>query len=405
MMSVPSWPVVTAEMHTAFLFDIDSVLVEPRGYRAGVIATLEHFTRPLGVPAHILPDEADMEAFEALRITSEWDMVPLSLLVLLEAWLGSLRKLEPPLDLGGFGRLDFPSELIKIDYKRALAPLGKAIHTSVYPSETALNLYRHGAIFPGLQGSPLVEKLLTDTRDVTASRTTRVFQHFSLGHQAYEKVYGLSAEFESASLLLEMDTPLLSSRLRGQVYERIAGGVLHATAYTQRPSGPPRGTPDGLLGYAPEAEFALQLVNLQDLPLIGFGRMRYLAENHAVEPETLLKPSPVQALAAIGAALSGEELGSLEDTYAFFKKSADGGRAELPDWAAAPLEVHVFEDSAGGIEAVQRAGDLLRDAGAEIRVHPYGIAQNEAKIQALKGVGARIYATTDEAVGDALARP
>jgi hypothetical protein len=249
-----------------------------------------------------------------------------------------------------------------------------------------------------------VEKLLTDTRDVAASPTTCVFQHFSLGHEAFEKVYDIPAEFESASLLLEMDTPLLSPMLRGQVYERIASRNLHAAAYTQRPSGPPREATDSLPGYAPEAEFALQLVDMQDLPLIGFGRMRHLAERHAVEVETLLKPSPVQALAAIGAALSGEELQSLEDTYAFFKKSTDGGLAALPDWAAAPLEVHVFEDSAGGIEAVQRAGELLRDAGAEIRVHAYGIAQNEAKIRALKGVGARVYATTDEAVQEALAR-
>jgi hypothetical protein len=96
------------------------------------------------------------------------------------------------------------------------------------------------------------------------------------------------------------------------VREKLLASDAHLAAFTARPSAPPREIESPPLGYAPEAEIALDLVALPDIPLISFGRLQYLGEQRGYDPEVLVKPSPVQALAGISAALTGDEWSALQ---------------------------------------------------------------------------------------------
>ena len=66
------------------LFDVDGVLITPGGYRKALNDTIASFLGELGQP-QLQPDESVFEHFEALGITSEWDMVPLFLCMCLQA--------------------------------------------------------------------------------------------------------------------------------------------------------------------------------------------------------------------------------------------------------------------------------------------------------------------------------
>jgi phosphoglycolate phosphatase-like HAD superfamily hydrolase len=55
-----------------YLFDIDGVLVDARGYLKALQDTVAHFSRQMGLGDHP-PTEEEVRAFEANRLTSEWD--------------------------------------------------------------------------------------------------------------------------------------------------------------------------------------------------------------------------------------------------------------------------------------------------------------------------------------------
>ena len=202
-----------------------------------------------------------------------------------------------------------------------------------------------------------------------------------------------------------MDQPQLSSALSQQVVTLQHTDRLYSSAFTMRPSLAPRGVEGHLPPkYVPEAEIALELVGLSEIPLIGYGRMIYLADQLGLEAETLLKPSPVQAIAAILAAIQGDEIGALRLAYNVYTKSKAQIDEPILTYSGSNgrLLISVFEDSAGGIEAVKNAAKILHQAGVPVSVSSYGIATNPEKIDALKSVGAMIYPSTDQAVQVAL---
>lgn len=391
---------------TVFLFDIDGVLVEPSGYRAAVQATLRYFTRKMGLADEIVPDEDSMSLFESQRITSEWDMVPISLVILLEKLLATNPGIELP------GSLDecchylskFRLEPGPVDYRTPILKIGTRLRPGEAPSERLLNLLQVDpemiALFAHLQDNPILSQLLENTRQPARSQTTRVFQHFSLGSEIFTRTYRLPAEIDTPSLLQVHDRPLLSQQMHDELAARYQRDGLAISAYTMRPSLPPREASAARLGYAPEAEMALELVGMEQFPLIGFGRIHYLAEKTGKPAEGYMKPSPVQALAAIFAALSGNEADSLELA------------AQLHTWerikglsrqiSADFLEVHVFEDSPGGIEAVRRATQELAQNGVRVRTHAWGIAHQADKIAALQAIQAEVFPNTQTALETAL---
>lgn len=408
---------------TVFLFDIDGVLVEPRGYRAALQAALRYFTRGMGLQPEHLPGEEEISLFEACRITSEWDMLPLALAALLDALLEANpgARLPPFLwGLDGWRPRRLPAQ---VDYRTAIQAMAGALQPGVYPAESVLSAARAGqaGILPYLREYALAADLLADqpanlladqpanlpanqpadllgdTRDVMGSLTTRIFQHFSLGSQLFQQVYDLPPVLDTPSLLSTLDRPQLDPQLRRRLLERRAQGSLHIAAYTMRPSLPPRRANADPHGYAPEAELALEIAGLQELPLIGYGRVSWLAEQRGESAEAYLKPSPVQALAAALAALYGEELPALQDGLALYSvgKASERAQAAL---GGRLTHLHVFEDTPGGVEAVLRAAHLLQQAGFAVQAHAWGIARQQDKVRALQALGAFVASTTNQAV-------
>jgi hypothetical protein len=360
-------------MTKVLLLDIDGVLVSPGGYRAALHATLNYFVNLMGLPHFEFPEEK-LAGFERRGITSEWDMVPLLLGVLCNDILSHQTGVSLPADvssaaveigrhLNGYR----PSDLIIPEFE--LVP-------GQYPADTALQNGFFSSI-PML----LRTNLLHHSRDVRFSQTMHIFQHFTLGSEAFTQTYDLRAEVETESLLHKYDKSNIDDATR----EKLRQPGIHLTAFTARPSAPPREVEAPPLGYAPEAEIALDLVGLSDVPLISFGKLQYLGGQRGYDPEVLLKPSPVQALAGIAAALTGNEWAALRAACDWYETGQlTGALSELPQ----PLDVTIVEDTLGGVRSVQTAGEILQKAGLDVAIQAYGLTSGSAaKSAAFEQVG------------------
>jgi hypothetical protein len=241
--------------------------------------------------------------------------------------------------------------------------------TGLYPSESA---FQAGCF--SSTPETLRKNLLTETRDIHKSHSMRTFQHFTLGSRHFEETYNLQAEFETESLLLKYDQSNLDNKCRSWLLQN----ENYVSAFTARPSHPPREITTSTLGYAPEAELALELVGLRDIPLIAFGRLEYIASQHGLDPANLVKPSPFQALAATLAAWIGDELSALEATFEW----QDTGKLndtfnDLPN----SFELIVVEDTMGNILSINKAGEILRNAGFDVTVRAFGLTSG-SKVKA-----------------------
>jgi hypothetical protein len=388
-----------------FLFDVDGVLVEARGYSQAMRSTVRFFSQKMGVDEKTLPGGEVYTFFEAHRISSEWDMVPLSLAVLLETILSINPDLELPADPNDLGSIrisNFPTE---VDYYQVISALAPHIRVGEFPSTTALRLGEESSVrnpFPRLSLQPLFETLFSETREVTRSATTRIFQHYTLGSRSFEQTYQIPSSFETPSLLQIYDRPLLSQETRIELVRLQSLNRLRLTAYTLRPSLPPREVKPILKDYAPEAELALELVGLGNIPCIGYGQLQYLAEQMGERAEDLLKPSPFHAIVAIFVCLTKNELLSLEAAIQFYRKG--NLIPPLKPYLDQPLSITIFEDSPGGIEAVLKASELLAKAGFSTDVSTFGIAFHPEKIAALERIGTRVFPDVESAVRMRLSR-
>jgi hypothetical protein len=124
-----------------------------------------------------------------------------------------------------------------------------------------------------------------------------------------------------------------------------------------------------------------------------------LAQRAGEKVEHLVKPSPVQALAAIGAARSGREAAALEAALALYRD----GELRPPLTELDLTTVHVFEDSIGGIEAVKRGIEALQAASVSIAWQPYGVTPADGpKAAAMTAQKVPTYLSVNEAVLTAL---
>ena len=350
-------------MTRVLLLDIDGVLVRPGGYRAALHATLNYFVNLMGLPHFEFPEEK-LAGLERRGITSEWDMVPLLLGVLWNDILSHQEVADLPTDVSTAAvkigqHLDgyVPSDLIIPEFE---------LVSGQYPADTAL-----GAGFFPFIPEQLRANLLRRSRDVGFSQTMRLFQQYTLGTRAFTQTYELSAEVDTESLLHKYD----KSNINDAIREKLRQPGIYLTAFTARPSSPPREVEAPPLGYAPEAEIALDLVGLPDIPMISFGKLQYLGEQRGYDPEFLLKPSPVQALAAIGAALTGDEWPALQAACDWHETGQlKGVLAELPR----SFSVTIVEDTLGGIRSVWAAGEILQDAGLDVIVRAFGMTSGSA---------------------------
>ncbi|MBI3241360.1 MAG: hypothetical protein HYZ49_03610 [Chloroflexi bacterium] len=333
-----------------YLLDMDSVLLHPGGYRAALVATVNHFSQAVGV-GKVAPTLEEIEAFESVGISSEWDITPICIAAL------SPNGARP-------------------DYHAIAERVAGEIRPGEYPAEAA---YRVLPRPPFTGWGVRTDEILLHSRDIHRSPVLSLFQQYALG-EAFETTYGLPRIIESEATLSKYDSPQLT------VY-----APQNSVIYTTRPCKPPRDvTP--LPGYAPEAELGAELVELSYLPLIGYGSLHWLAETVGGNADAYLKPSPVHAWAAIAAAAQFPESESLRAAEALSRGEWQSPLADLRERGGI---VTVFEDSASSIQSVREAVKALGEAWACVGV---GVAEGGPKYDALKKVADRIYPSIDSAI-------
>ncbi len=364
-------------MMKIILLDIDGVLVHPGGYRAALRATVNHFIDP-----YFEIDEETLTDLERRGISSEWDMAPL----LLASYWNSILLQQPmpglPEDVSAAAIV---IEKIKTTLPTQISVPDFELVAGQYPAEAAF----HAGCFSAIS-SALRKKLLTQTRNIKASQTMRIFQHYTLGSENFTKTYDLSAELETESLLHTHDKPNINDEIREKLRQ------YHLAAFTARPSRPPCEVTESTVGYAPEAELALELVKMTDIPLIAFGKLEYLASKYQLDPATLVKPSPIQALAATLAAWTGEEWSSLQAANHWRET---GGLNSVFRQLPKSFELMVVEDTMGGIHSTIKAGKILEQNGMNVTVHPFGLTSgNSAKAAAFQQAGIPFFEDWDSLI-------
>lgn len=391
------------------LFDLDGVLVQPGGYRAAVRETLNYFTQQMGLPS-LAPDDETIAIFEAQGIICEWDMIPITLAVMLEAAAArldgklSLNSLQAASDsLRGISLEDF-----QVDYAPVLRQLGQYTCVGEAPAESLLALCESGQgreIFPRLSKQGVLRELFTNTRRPDSSRTTHVFQTYVLGDEVFTEAMGLPAEVQTESLLARHDRPLLAPEIRDRLLVMRDEGLLRMAAYTARPSLPLGESAERLVVFTPEAEMALNLVGLETIPVMGSGQMGEAAWKLGEREDRLTKPAPYHALAAAVAAWTGNRLSALtwiQQVFNYFERGGtlptlDTGAGSLP----AQLELHVFEDSPSGLSGGKEAARMLSKLGVDVQVKLWGVSPHPEKAEALARVGAQVFADVNQALAAA----
>ena len=429
-----------------FLLDIDGVLVEPGGYFKALQDTVSHFSRLMGLGDQP-PSEEDIQTFEANGLTSEWDSGAMCVAALL---LQRFRHQPDPHLPDRWSEAQHllaahPVSLPKPDYAALACQVGEQIAAGMVPLK-ALQAVIHRqaqallatkspsppgkdeklrrlprlprgeskgrrAREPGRPFSkegnpallPLLDELTGQPHNFFRSPVTQYFQCLALGDEEVRRTYGVAPITKSPAYLLTYDRANLSASSRARLEEAIAAGRVRAALFTLRPSLPPAGVDVPLASYSPEAELARSLVGLEGCPLIGLGRMQWLAAQSGHATRDLIKPSPIQALAAIGAAFLGEETAALRAALAL----AQDGILEPPLAALRPepVRLHIFEDSAVGVAAVRRAAELLSEAGIDCTCRCYGVVPSGGpKAEAMAAQKVTTYPSINEALTEALAR-
>jgi hypothetical protein len=362
------------------LLDLDGTLIYDRGYRAAIDATVIRYCQEHHLPAYA-PYDDDVHLLHAHGYSNEWDTV---------AFLAGI--LHHAQAIGLSGRPDYQAWTLKTDQYEGL-PNERACSALVNESPAELH--------------PLLHALMDDVTDVAHAPTTRLFAELILGSDLFTLHYGLPAQQNAASLLEQLDEPLIDSLSREIILAH------RACVFTSRPSLPPghrlaprdTGQPgkwafirpaddDCALVHPPEAEIGLRLLKLEHLPMIALGHIQWLADCHSERVYDLTKPSPVQALAAMLAAQGTTERIALQAAYDFWKTG------NTPSIFASLHKEHVYvlEDNAVGIQSCLSAGQSLRERGIDVAVHGFGISTAPAKRAVLTPICDAVFEDANQAL-------
>jgi hypothetical protein len=369
------------------LFDVDGVLIEDGGYYAALIKTLDYFNRLLGADP-IVFGPPDREQFQSRGYVNEWDLCPLCAGILLIETLARQpdRSLTPaPFEdfLRQLRGAPVPqlAEVARPYLEQIERAQGKPVERArdVLLSALAQLPLRAGT---RLAIENLLREMFSQTHDVDRAPVTQIFQEFVIGSQLYAESYHLPPRFKEPSVLITEDRSLISDESTQKLAEWSRADRVRVCVYTARPSLPPADDPDRSphIGYSPEAELGMQLLDLH-YPLIATGRVQWLAAKVNVPFESVTKPAPIQALAAIGAAITHEEANSLLAANALMSRGElIGPLLHLKDHST---RVWIVEDGILGMQATHGAIDLLKRSGLDVQAHAIGIAAGGPKADAL----------------------
>jgi hypothetical protein len=381
-----------------FLFDIDGVLIHPGGYRESFKQSLSYLFEkwkigPLDIPSDI------PELFESFGVTNEWDMIPILFAVYIDRYLENVSQNMIITNMDDFIRVvSLPSD-DSVNFQMHIGELASAISFEPVPAEKVLQGMDDKLCLNHLSKHPLLARyLLEKTRDINISLTTQVFQNFVLGSDIFSATYQREIIVDCPSGLKSYDKKIISETNQHWLGNKLLSDQICAAFYTARPSYPPLGIEaDGI--YAPEAEIAKEIIGIESIPLIAFGRVSYVAGLCGLSPDAFLKPSPYQALAAIGAALMKDEWAGLSFALEIMRELGEievqpENRSKDRHFDILPSEslcLYIFEDSPTGLRAGKRAAELLKRSGVNIDLHLIGITDHKAKRKALTSEGAVIF--------------
>jgi hypothetical protein len=388
------------------LFDVDGVLIEDGGYYAALIKTLDYFNRLLGA-GPVVFGPPDREQFQSRGYVNEWDLCPLCAgILLLEALARQPDRLVTPAPFEDFLRQCRAAptpQLIEV----ARPYLEQIDRAQGKPVERARAVLLNALAQLPLRddtraaAEALLREMFSQTHDVDRAPVTQIFQEFVIGSRLYAESYHLPPRFDVPAVLISEDRALIEPAAQRKLAQWAQAEQAQICVYTARPSLPPADDPDHLqrAGYSPEAELGMQLLDMH-YPLIATGRVQWLAAKVGVPFESVTKPAPIQALAAIGAAITREEANSLLAAHALVSRGELTGplaalrpvrRADpsLPDRAhhgppdRPGTHVWIVEDGILGLQATHGAINLLRQNGVDIHAHAIGIAAGGPKAEAL----------------------
>jgi hypothetical protein len=413
-------------MNTAhlLLFDVDGVLIEDGGYYAALIATLNYFNALMGANP-IVFGLSDRDQFQSRGYVNEWDLCPLCAGILIVETLAR----HPDLTLRPAPFEDFLRQFSGVSVpqlKDVAQPYLKPIdQLQGKPVERARDMLLAALAQLSLQAGTraatenLLRDMFSQTHAVDHAPVTQIFQECVIGSKLYAESYHLPPRFAAPSVLATEDRSLISAAAQAKLAEWAAADRVKVCVYTARPSRPPADDPDPIsqIGYSPEAELGMQLLGM-DYPLIATGRVQWLAAKVKVPFESVTKPAPIQALAAIGAALTREEANSLLAAHALMARGELIGPlaalrpvrwadksiydTEQPGPPGPPdrsgIHVWIVEDGILGMQATHGAIDLLKRNGLDVHAHAIGIAAGGPKAAALAPLSEIVLADVNAAL-------
>jgi len=356
--------------HQFFLFDMDGVLLKPRGYHQSLQASVHRIGAALGAPNTEL-SENQIARFEALDVTNEWDSLAISTaLILIHLW-----EYDPDLRLDGLSPDRETITQSKPDFDQFL---GEFSYQSELPGRSAYHFLLKKHAWLTREQQTHLFTILHFCRDIFKSPTLPGHQETVLGSQVFTENYNLSSKLSTDSYLLKFDRPLLSGRQKDSLRKWLLDPSHHAGIMTNRPSS----TPPGYLS-SPEAELGAKLVGLEDLPVLGSGMLAWYAVTQRQLPDfTFLKPNPVHALALLqmcGGNSARQALNLAADLWL--------GENKPDAWEFLQnAQVTIFEDAAKGLRCGIAAKELLTKMGIDIELSLIGVTQNKIKRKALQGI-------------------
>ena len=384
------------EAHFLF-FDIDGVLIDPRGYRQATKDAIRAIGARYGLNISSI-SEFELTAFESQGITSEWDMIPLYLL----AWIESCLILLP--QKFSISNRDKLCYLLRDLDQAHIKPLniinnyGSYVNYNQPPSDSIRNEIFNGnqaCCLPILyQSAPwLIRKFLTFTRDIEKSETTRLFQNLILGSEYFEELSGVKSEISTPSYLLMHDKTIIDDQMKNKLKYLINYKQVYMSTMTARPSQAPEFFPNKEFArlFSPEAEFAMEKIGLSSIPVVGYGSLDAIGEKIGFNGDILLKPSPIHALVALALGCN-IDFANIYDFLKINKKIISNYnfsklklKSFLPDWMLEKeICLHIFEDTIVGIRSVRALNEILINNGYRSQYISYGITTDNQKIDVLK---------------------
>ena len=368
------------------LFDLDGVLIEPRGYHKALRETAALVGRWLGYRGVTLTRE-DIELFESVDVTSEWDSASICVALLLrDAWTISpnfMLPSAPPSPHPPTHDLPVP------DFQAFFRSEQMAPERGTPPTLLAeRSLLSDGRDYTQAQVAAL-RGMLRGARQIHGSLTHRLFQELVLGSQVFRDTYRMQPLLPSRGSLLAHDRCTLPAAARERLLAWLEQADHYAAVFTNRPSQGPNSAFE-----APEAELGLAAAELEQLPLVGRGGLAWLAEQRGLAPDRLLKPSAAHALAALRRA-TGESLeAALQAAAALtLDEQAD------PGWQVfAGAEIFVFEDSVKGLQSIRAAQGRLASLGVTFQPILLGATKSPRKRRGLEAGGAQVFFDLEQAL-------